>query len=113
MAITFLWIGILILREPQNWGLYLQPWATNLLPIPLKGAMVGTALLDIFIGVLLLVDVLTWLAALLGAAHLVIILAVSGITPITIRDIGLFAATVALAISAWPKELRFWRKTNK
>jgi len=106
VAITFLWIGILIFREPEAWGLYLHPWAANLLPLPLKEAMIGTALLDIAIGALLLIDTLTWLAALLGAFHLVIVLTVSGINAITVRDMGLLAATIALAISAWPSSVR-------
>lgn len=110
LAITFLWIGILIFKTPEAWGSYLQPWAANLLPIPLKEAMIGTALLDIFIGVFLLINVLTWLAALVGAFHLVIVLAVSGIDAITVRDIGLLAAALALAIHAWPKNFGFWKR---
>ncbi len=113
MAITFLWIGILILRDPVGWGGYVQPWAANLLPISLKGVMIGTALFDIIIGALLLIDYFTWLAALLGALHLVTVLTVSGINTITVRDIGLFTAALALAISAWPENFRFWRRSNE
>lgn len=112
-AITFLWIGILIFQDPEAWGLYLQPWAADLLPISLKGVMIGTAILDILIGILLLIDVLTWLAGLLGAFHLMIVLITSGINAITVRDIGLFAAALALAIHAWPHDLNFWRKADK
>lgn len=113
MAITFLWIGILIFREPEAWGLYLQPWAADLLPISLKEAMLGTALLDVLIGIFLLIDVLTWLAALVGAFHLAIVLAVSGINAITVRDIGLFSAALALAIHAWPDNLRLWHRKDR
>lgn len=109
MAITFLWIGILIFREPEAWGGYLEPWAANLLPIPPKEVMIGTALLDITIGFFLLIDILTWLAALLGVLHLVIVLTVSGINAITVRDIGLLAALLALMISAWPDKFNFWQ----
>jgi len=35
LAITFLWIGILIFKNPEAWGGYLEPWAVGLLPIPL------------------------------------------------------------------------------
>lgn len=113
LAITFLWIGILIFQEPEAWGGYLQPWAANLLPIPLKEAMIGAALLDITIGVFLLVDILTPLAALLGIFHLIIILAVSGINAITVRDIGLLAALLALMIITWPPKFEFWKKKNE
>lgn len=103
LAITFLWIGILIFRNPEAWSGYLQPWAAKLMPIPLTQAMMGTAILDIIIGFLLLINVLTWLVATIGAIHLVIVLFVSGINAITVRDIGLLAGALALAISAYQK----------
>lgn len=102
LAITFLWIGVLIIRQPEAWGGYLQPWAAGLLPLPLEQAMWGTAFLDIAIGVLLLIDWKTWLAAFLAAVHLVIVLAVSGITDITVRDIGLLAAASAVLVEVLP-----------
>lgn len=101
-AVTFLWIGVLILKSPAAWGGYLMPWAMNLLPVPIEQAMIGTAILDIVIGVLLLIDLWMWVAALLGAAHLAIVLIVSGITEITVRDIGLLAAAVGLMIDSLP-----------
>jgi len=106
LAITFLWIGILIARQPEAWGGYLQPWAAGLLPIPLARAMYGTAFLDVAIGVLLLIDWKTWIAALLAAIHLVIVLIVSGITDITVRDIGLLAAACAVMIESLPFALK-------
>ncbi len=102
LAITFLWIGVLIFKNPDAWGGYLQPWAAGLLPIPLAQAMIGTAILDITIGAFLLIDFLPWLAALVGAIHIVIVLIVSGITDITVRDIGLLVAALALMIDSLP-----------
>jgi uncharacterized membrane protein YphA (DoxX/SURF4 family) len=102
IAITFIWIGILIFSAPEAWGSFLQPWALDLLPIPLRDAMIGTAILDIVIGALLLVDVLTWLAAIIGAIHLVIVLTTSGINAVTVRDIGLLAGVIALALETIP-----------
>lgn len=107
LAVTFLWIGILIFRNPEAWGGYLQPWAAKLMPIPLAQTMIGVATLDITIGFLLLIDVLTWFASAIGAAHLVIVLIVSGINAITVRDIGLLSSALALAIFAYQK-----RSTN-
>ena len=107
MAITFLWIGILIFKQPEAWGGYLQPWAAGLLPIPLSQVMIGTAILDIIIGLLLLIDSFVWLAALVGAIHLVIVLTVSGITDITVRDIGLLTGAIALMADSFPKTLKF------
>jgi uncharacterized membrane protein YphA (DoxX/SURF4 family) len=108
LAITFLWIGVLIFKNPEAWGGYLEPWAAGLLPIPLTQAMIGTAILDILIGFFLLIDVLTWFAAFVGAVHLIIVLAVSGITDITVRDIGLLVAALALMIDSSPPEGLKW-----
>lgn len=108
MAITFLWIGILIFREPESWGLYLQPWAANLLPTSLESAMIGTAIFDIVVGFLFLIDVITWIAALFGSIHLVIVLTVVGINAITVRDIGLLTGTLALLLNAVPENV--WRR---
>lgn len=102
IAITFLWIGVLIFKNPEAWGGYLQPWAVGLLPIPIAQAMIGTAILDIVIGAFLLFDFLPWLAALVGVIHIAIILTVSGITDITVRDIGLLAAALAIMIDSLP-----------
>jgi len=30
LAVTFLWIGVLILRNPEAWGGYMRPWAAGL-----------------------------------------------------------------------------------
>ena len=105
LAVTFLWIGILILKNPEAWGGYLQPWAAGLLPIPLAQAMMGTAILDIAIGAFLLINFLPWLTALVGGVHLAIILIVSGITDITVRDIGLLAGMLALIIDSLPPSI--------
>ena len=96
LGITFLWIGILIFRDPQYWSSYMQPWAANLLFVPAEQAMLGTAVLDVAIGLLLLIDLWVWVAGLLGTFHLITVLIVSGIDVITVRDIGLLSATVAL-----------------
>lgn len=104
LGITFLWIGVLIIRDPQAWGGYLQPWAAGLLPIPLTQAMIATAITDIVIGILLLTDIFTWIAALLAALHLLSVLIGSGITDITVRDVGLFSATLAILKDTIPQK---------
>src|SRR3989344_3166861 len=116
LAVTFLWIGVLILKQPEAWGVYLMPWAAGLLPIPIEQAMMGTAVFDIAIGILLLFDYFVWLAALVGTIHLIIVLAVSGITDITVRDIGILAATIALMADSLPKvfvdKIKLWSKND-
>ncbi|MEK7630346.1 MAG: DoxX family membrane protein [Patescibacteria group bacterium] len=106
LAITFLWIGILILKEPGVWSGYVNPWAIKFLPSSLEHVMTGTAVLDIIIGALLLFDFFTWPAALVGTFHLLLVLAVSGITDITVRDIGLLGGTIAMLFENQPEFLK-------
>lgn len=106
VAITFLWIGILIFRDPQFWGGFLQPWAAGLIPIPIEQAMIGTAILDIIVGFFLLIDVFTWIAGLIGTIHLVIVLVTSGIDAVTVRDIGLLGGAFALFWDDLPKKIK-------
>jgi uncharacterized membrane protein YphA (DoxX/SURF4 family) len=101
LAITFLWIGFLIFMEPEVWGGFIQPWVVELLPVSVKVAMLGTALLDVAVGALLLLNLFTWLAVGVGALHLVIVLITSGFNSVTVRDVGLFAGSAALAFEAW------------
>jgi len=106
LAITFIWIGILIIKSPESWGGYLEPWAVSLLPISIKQALIITAVLDIVIGILFLVDSFVWLAGSVASLHLIIILIVSGITDITVRDIGLLAGTIVIMIEDLPNYIR-------
>lgn len=106
MAITFIWIGVLIFKSPESWGGYLQPWAVGLLPISIEQTLLITAIFDIIIGVLFLIDWFCWLAAILAAFHIIIVLTVSGITDITVRDIGLLAGVIVIMVESLP----FWIK---
>ena len=108
MAITFLWIGILIFRNPEAWIGYIQPWAANLLLVPPKTAMFATAVLDIAVGILFLTNYLLWLPAGLASLHLALVLTVSGINAITVRDIGLLAAAIALFTVYFPLKKVVW-----
>jgi len=118
LAITFLWIGILIFRNPESWVGFIQPWAMGpleVLPISIQDIVLGTAFFDVIIGFLLLVGYFTWLVALLASLHLMMVLLVSGINAITIRDIGLLSATLAIFINSFPgvKSLLRSLKINK
>lgn len=105
LGITFLWIGVLIVKDPLGWSGYIQPWAGNLIArfIPLKEMMFGTGLMDIGIGALLIIHIFTGFVAAIAALHLAVILITAGINDITVRDIGLLAATIALTIIEWPR----------
>lgn len=103
LGITFLWIGVLIFREPERWGNLLQPWAAGLLPLSLTTAMIQTAVLDFIVGFFLLIDRWTLFFSALALFHLLLIITVVGITGGTVRDIGLAAAALSLVFAYWPK----------
>jgi len=94
LGATFIWIGVYIYQAPEAWGNYLMPWARNILPIPIKELMLGTAILDIGLGVLFLIGKFTRIAGLVAAIHLTVVLITSGINAITVRDIGLLGAAL-------------------
>lgn len=113
LAITFMWIGILIIANPVAWGSYIQPWAQNLLPGSLRSAMLVTGVLDIGIGIFLVFNAYTWIAALFAVLHILVVFTTSGINSGTVRDIGLLAASLAIAMHAWPDRFKFWEKEKK
>ena len=106
MGITFAWIGVLIFKEPVFWTGFVQPWAAAMLRVPLEQALMGTAVLDIAIGLLWLLDIGVWAVSLVAAAHLAIILAVSGIDSVTVRDIGLLGAAIMLFWEDAPEKIK-------
>ncbi len=65
--------------------------------------MMSTAVLDMVIGVLLLLNLFVWVAAFVGAIHVVIVFIASGINDITVRDVAILCCSAALAIDALPE----------
>lgn len=102
LGVTFIWIGVLILGAPEAWGFMMQPWAKALLPVSLKLTMQVTAWMDIAVGLMLLFNLWTWVAALLCFSHLLTVLITVGVNESTVRDIGLGAASLALAMETLP-----------
>lgn len=95
-GVTFIWIGIFIFMDPTGWGAFIQPWAQNLIFLPLDQVMVGTAVLDIALGILMLFNIFTWQAAAIASLHILIVLITSGINETTVRDIGLLGGTLGI-----------------
>ena len=101
LGATFVWIGFLIFQSPVDWGAFIAPWIKTLLPLPLSSVMTATAVFDIIIGLLLIVNFWTRLAAALAALHLLfVIVAIFGNQGIAARDLGLLAASLALALKS-------------
>lgn len=105
LGITFFWIGLMILKAPETWGGYLKPWAVKLLPISVKELMITTGIFDMFLGILLILNILPWLSSLLASLHLLSVLIVSGITDITVRNIGLLGAGLFLFFNSLPANI--------
>ncbi|OGZ28587.1 MAG: hypothetical protein A2931_01620 [Candidatus Niyogibacteria bacterium RIFCSPLOWO2_01_FULL_45_48] len=103
MAITFLWVGVLIFQSPEAWTGFIKPWVADILITTPEKAMIGTAIFDIIVGFLLLIDFWTFWASFFAALHLALVLLVSGIDAITVRDIGLLAGALAMAVNLWPE----------
>ena len=108
IAITFLWIGILILQDPIAWSGFIRPWMRELLILPVEQTMRINGVFDLIIGALLFLSVrrwMTWLGSLLAALHMITVLAVAGIDPVTVRDISVLAASLSLLSWSWPAGL--------
>lgn len=98
LAVTFVWIGVLIFRDPVSWGGYLLPWAVQAIPIPIDQFMVGVAVFDMLAGLFLLFNLFTPYVAFLATLHLIGVLVGSGINAVTVRDIGLLFAAFSLFV---------------
>lgn len=104
LAITFAWIGFMILQEPLAWGSYVQPWAEALLPMPLEQMMITTGYLDIGIGILFLIPPVAFVAGILGAFHIATVLITSGVNEGTVRDFAILGACIAVAFLYFPQK---------
>lgn len=101
LGATFIWIGFLIFQNPAGWEAFITPWIKDILPLPLATTMTATAVFDIIIGLLLIVNFWTRLAAALAALHLLfVIIAVFGNQGVAARDLGLLAASLAIALKS-------------
>ena len=104
MGITFAWVGVLILQDPAAWTGFIKPWAADLLWTTPERAMIGTGIFDLIVGFFLLIDFWTFWFSILATIHLAIVLLVSGIDAITVRDIGLLTGVLALVMDLWPQK---------
>ncbi len=118
LGLTFLWIGIDILRHPELWIGY----APAKVPLGLtrETALQASGFFDVVVGLALTVPVLPKLMGALAAAHLLAIIVTQGIDAVLIRDVGLLGA--ALAILFWPTHyhqkkwrgrLSIWRRRDR
>ncbi len=115
LAVTFIWIGYLVLQNPAGWARTIQPWAADLLPVSPDAFMTAIGYFDVTVGVLLLINPLAWLGALFGAIHLAGVVVAISSNGILARDLGLLGASLALAIETFPRALvdKFFHKIGR
>jgi hypothetical protein len=89
-----------ILKYPEVWGEYLKPWAIDLPPASVEATMRATDIADIVIGFLFLVPSIAWVAGILGVLHMLLVLVTSGITDMTVSNIGLLGASAAIVLDS-------------
>ena len=86
----------------------MRPWVRELLILPVEQTMQFNAVYDLIVGALLLFSVrpwMTWLGALLASVHMIAVLTVAGIDPVTVRDIAVLAGSLSLLSWSWPATL--------
>jgi hypothetical protein len=102
LGITFIWIGVDILRNPEVWiGFVPQNLPGG---IPRETALKLGGAFDIAIGVALILRFMPKIVAGLAALHLIAVLITQGVDAVLIRDVGLLGA--ALALLTWPTRYR-------
>ncbi len=100
-AIVLLWFGIHKLIDPAFWSGYAAAWATALLPISLALFFRIAGVIEILVGLAILSGKYTRIGATAACIWLVLVilnLFTNGGWDIAVRDIGLFAAALALAL---------------
>lgn len=100
LGITFVWIGTLIVREPESWAGLIRTEIADLMPIDPATMMFEAGIGDIVIGVMLILGIFPWIAGLLAGLHMlgVVLTIYTGDT--TARDIGLMGAGFAVMLAS-------------
>lgn len=100
LASVFLWFGFSQLFNSLAWVGIVPEWAVNLLHMPPAFIVLGNGLLEVVLGSLLALNILTRYVALVLALHLFVIAFELGLTAIGVRDFGLSFATLSIFLLA-------------
>lgn len=98
LAVMFLWFGFSQLFDGINWVAWVPEWAVNTLHLPPAMIVLANGLFEVVAGALLAFNIWTRWVALALALHLLVITIEIGATAIGVRDFGLMASTLALAL---------------
>ncbi|MFA6039272.1 MAG: hypothetical protein WCV62_00905 [Candidatus Peribacteraceae bacterium] len=107
LAITFIWVGVLILRDTSMWAYPILPWAKRLLTVggSLKPVLQAVAVLDILVGAALILNLGSWIAATVGVVVLTAALVVTGASGALATNFGLLGACLATLLLTAPDSL--------
>ncbi|MBI2548210.1 DoxX family membrane protein [Candidatus Woesearchaeota archaeon] len=111
LSIVFLWFGITQLVNPESFLGYIPQWLYphpldmmhehplqmfHQLPLTPHLIIMGNGIIEIILGGMLLLGLLTRIVALLLMGHLLVIMLGLGYNDIAVRDFGLFIATLSV-----------------
>ncbi len=105
LGVTFLLTGYFILTEKDHWTGMILPRAEKFIIGSKQTTMKMVGFYDLFNGIWLISGLFTWIAALFAALHMLQVFFAAGINNVTYRDIGIFAASLALMIATLPHGL--------
>ncbi len=111
VAVVFLIFGIDKVFHVTEWLAYVPPWAAQFIPIDLTIFMYIQGVIEAVLGFSLLIGFWSRTVSFLCALHLAGIIVAVGYNEITVRDFGLFMATLALSLREQMKwSLDSWMK---
>lgn len=98
IAVVFLIFGIDKFVHVNAWLAYIPEWTAQLIPVDLTLFMYIQGVIETVLGFLLLIGLWSRTVSFLCALHLAGIMVALGYNEITVRDFGLFMATLALSL---------------
>ncbi len=98
IAVVFLIFGIDKFVHVSAWLAYVPVWAAPLIPMDLTQFMYIQGVIEAGLGFFLLLGFWSRTVSFLCALHLAGIMVALGYNEITVRDFGLFMATLALSL---------------
>ena len=98
IAVVFLIFGVDKFFHEDSWLAYVPVWAAKMIPIDMTLFMYIQGVIEALLGFLLLIGFWSRTVSFLCALHLAGIIVALGYNEITVRDFGLFMATLALSL---------------
>lgn len=98
LGAVILWFGLNQLLDPEVWTIWIPAWASvfGLSPVVLVYA---NGAFEVVLSSLLIIGIFTRPIAFILFLHLLVVVFTVGINPIGVRDLGLAAAFLSLALS--------------